>query len=71
MKATGSKHEREVVILLNEEDANAQIYAASGSFYNKLRRLGYTPAKEDGRSARFVIPKRAVSIRRPRSKREA
>lgn len=71
MKATGPKPEREVIILFNEEDADAQIYIASNSFYRKLRRRGYSPTKEGGRSALFVIPKRALSIRSLRSKREA
>ena len=34
--------------------------------YRKLLRLGYTPTEESDRSAMFQVPKKLVTVRKPR-----
>jgi hypothetical protein len=71
LKATGPRHERETVIRLCESDSHAEIWTASKSFFYKLTSRGYAPKSisPDQRSASFIIPKKAVSIRRPREQK--
>ena len=68
LKATGPRSERETVIRLCEGEENAHIWTASRSYFSRLIFRGYLPVSisPDQRSAEFVIPKKAVSIRRPR-----
>ncbi len=65
MKGQGKKGERETVINYNEADASASIWTASERVYRKLKKLGYEPVEDSERSARFEIPKKCVSIRKP------
>jgi hypothetical protein len=41
MNANGPKHERETVIVFNEEEDFASIWTASQTVYRKLKKLGY------------------------------
>jgi hypothetical protein len=70
MKALGPKSERETVVVLCDGEAEARIWTASSSMYRKLRKRGFMPIAEDERSASFKIPKRSVSFRQPRAKKE-
>ena len=65
MKGNGPRHERETVILFNEEENTASIWTASEPMYRKLKKLGFIPVEDQDRSATFKIPKKCVSIRRP------
>jgi len=65
MKGKGIKQERETVIAFNEADDSASIWTASEPVYRKLKKQGYIPGENDGRSATFVIPKKCVSFRKP------
>lgn len=71
MKGKGSKLERETVIGVNEAEPNASIWTASEQTYRKLLKLGYTPTEESDRSATFQVPKRLVTVRKPRKISEA
>ncbi len=66
MKGKGVRQERETVINYNEADASAFIWTASERVYRKLKKQGYEPVKDTERSARFEIPKKCVSIRKPK-----
>ena len=65
MKGQGIKQERETVIAFNEADPLASIWTASERVYRKLKKQGYEPVEDTERSARFEVPKKRVSIRRP------
>ncbi len=65
MKGKGSRRERETIINFNEEEKTAHIWTASERVYRKLKKLGYEPVEDTERSARFEIPKKCVSIRKP------
>ena len=39
--------------------------------YRKLLKLGYRPTEESDRSATFTVPKKLVSVRKPRKITEA
>jgi hypothetical protein len=68
IKGTGSREENETVVIFNEASQDAIITTASPGFFNRLIRAGWTP-EEDGLfarntcRARFIIPKRKVSLR--------
>jgi hypothetical protein len=65
MKASGPKHERETVIILNEEEDSASIWTASQPIFRKLvRRRGYLLVADNERSASFKVPRRLISFRR-------
>lgn len=68
MEAKGPKHERETVILFNEDEATATIWTSSEIVYRRLLKLGYAPIEDRERSATFKMPKREVKL--PRPKRE-
>jgi hypothetical protein len=70
MQAKGPRYERETVIRFDETDDLAYVWTASKPTYNRLRRLGYEPIKDEERSASFRLPKRAISFRRPRQGKE-
>jgi hypothetical protein len=73
LKNSGPRSERETVVRFCEGEETALIWTASRSFAYKLVARGYAPMKifPDRRSAEFVIPKKAVSIRRPRRQNDA
>jgi len=73
LQSSGPRHEKETVIRLCEGEPEAEIWTASSGFFTKLLSRGYAPfsISKDERSATFRIPKKAVSIRRPRGQREA
>ena len=66
MKGKGIRQERETVIVFNEADDSASIWTASEPVYRKLKRLGYEPVEDTERSATFEVPKKCVSIRKPK-----
>ena len=66
MKGKGIRAERETVICFNEEDASASIWTASETIYRRLMKLGYCPTEDNGRSARFEVPKRDTRLPRPK-----
>ena len=68
LKSSGPRHERETVIRFTEGDPTAHVRTTSRAFFYKLVSHGYAPRaiSPDERSAEFLIPKKAVSIRRPR-----
>ena len=65
MKGKGQKQERETVITYNEADPLASVWTASEPVYRKLKKQGYELVEDSERSARFEIPKKRVSIRKP------
>ena len=72
LKNSGLQHERETVISFTEGDPTAHVRTASRAFFYKLVSHGYAPSfiSVDERSAEFILPKKAVSIRRPRRQKE-
>jgi hypothetical protein len=70
MQAKGPRSERETTVVFNEEEPHALVWTASKPVYNRLRRLGYEPVKDEERSASFRLPKKAISFRRPRQRKE-
>src|SRR5262245_21803925 len=70
MKAKGTREERETVIVFNEVDELADIWTASNGTYKKLIKSGYEPAEDNERSATFKIPKKCVSLRKPKATSE-
>jgi len=69
MKGKGPKHERETVIVFNEEESTASIWTASEMVYRRLKKVGYVPAQDNERSASFEVPRADVKLPRPRRKR--
>lgn len=49
-----------------EGDPYAHITTSSPGFVSKLVARGYFPMTEGERETKFIIPKKALSIRRPR-----
>lgn len=70
MQAKGPRSEKETIIRFDEESDHADVWTASKPVYNRLRRLGYAPIKDEERSATFRLPKRSISFRRPRQRKE-
>ena len=66
MKGKGPRDERETIINFNEAEPCASIWTASEPMYRKLLKLGYEPIEGSDRSATFEVPKRLVSVRKPR-----
>jgi hypothetical protein len=66
LKGKGPKCERETIINFNEAEPYASIWTASEPMYRKLLKLGYEPIEGSDRSATFEVPKRLVSVRKPR-----
>ena len=66
MKAKGPKIERETIIRWDEVNPSAEIWTASQHVYRKLVKQGHVPKEDGERSASFDVPKRWVSVRRPR-----
>ena len=64
MKGSGPRHERETVIVFNEEDNLATIWTASAVMDQKLRKLGLELVEDGSRHSKFMVPKAQVSIRR-------
>jgi hypothetical protein len=63
MKASGPRHERETVIVFNEEEGFASIWTASQQVYKKLLRRGYALESDNERSASFKVSKRLITFR--------
>ncbi len=66
MKGKGPRSERETIIRFDEDSDMANIWTASAPIYRQLRKLGYFPAEDRERSARFEVPKRDVRLPRPK-----
>ena len=66
MQGKGPRVERENIINFNEAEPYASIWTASEPMFRKLLKLGYEPIEGSDRSATFEVPKRFVSIRKPR-----
>ncbi len=66
MKGQGQKQERETIITYNEANPLASVWTASGSVYRRLRKMGYCPSEDNERSAIFKVPKKCVSVRKPK-----
>jgi hypothetical protein len=66
LKGKGPRQERETIINFNEAEPNASIWTASEPMFRKLLKLGYEPIEGSDRSATFEVPKRLVSVRKPR-----
>ena len=66
MQGKGPRVERETIINFNEAEPYASIWTASEPMYRKLLKLGYEPIEGSDRSATFEVPKRFVSVRKPR-----
>ena len=71
MKGKRPRDERETIINFNEAEPYASIWTASQPMYRKLLKLGYEPIEGSDRSATFEVPKRLVSVRKPRKISEA
>jgi hypothetical protein len=66
MRGKGPRDERETIINFNKAEPYAAIWTASEPMYRKLLKLGYEPIEGSDRSATFEVPKRLVSVRKPR-----
>ncbi len=66
MKAKGPRQERETTITYNEVEDTASIWTASEPMYRKLKKLGFYPVEDRDRSATFKIPKKCVSVKKPK-----
>ena len=66
MKGKGPRIERDTTISFNEEEATAHIWTASQPMYRRLRKMGYCPFEDNERSASFNVPKKCVSVRKPK-----
>lgn len=66
LKRSGPRHEKETVIRFCEGEPDALIGTASPGFFNKLLKRGYAPFSVGERWVEFRIPKKSVSLRRPR-----
>jgi len=66
MKGKGQKQERETIIIYNEADPLASVWTASEPVYRRLKKQGYEPVEDSERSAWFEVPKKCVSIRKPK-----
>ncbi len=66
MKGKGKREERETTITFNEKDETAHIWTFSQMVYRMLKKRGHEPVEDTEQSARFEVPKKCVSIRKPR-----
>ena len=66
MKPSGPKHERETVILFNEDSGLATIGTASGTAYQKYKKYGLEIVSETDRWTTFKCPKSWIKVNRPR-----
>ncbi len=66
MKGKGIREERETVIRWDEAGDTANIWTASESVYKQLKKRGYFPVEDHEDSAAFEVPKKSISIRKPR-----
>ena len=66
MNGKGPRQERETTITFNEVEGTASIWTASEPMYRKLKKLGFYPVEDRDRSATFKIPKKCVSVRKPK-----
>ncbi len=66
MKGKGPRLERETTITFNEVEDTASIWTASEPMYRKLKKLGFYPVEDRDRSATFEIPKKCISVRKPK-----
>jgi len=66
MKGKGIRQERETIITFNEAEETARIWTASESVYKQLKKRGYFPREDHEDSATFEVPKKSISIRKPR-----
>jgi len=71
VKGKGPRHERETVILFNEEDSVVNIWTASESVYRQLKKRGYFPTEDNDRSASFEVPKQDIKLPRPKSEKRS
>jgi len=66
LKRTGPRHEKETIIQFCEGEPEAHIGTASAGYCQKLIKKGFAPSSLGERWAEFRIPKKSVSIRKPR-----
>ncbi len=70
------KHERETIILFNEEEQKAEVYTHNRALKSKLDRYckdhpaEFSLVSKGNGAATYSVPKRLVSIRAPRAKKE-
>jgi hypothetical protein len=64
VKATGPRDERETIIRWDDENDTAEIWTASDVTYRRMLKRGWFPAKDDERSAVFMVPKGQVRLPR-------
>ena len=66
MKGKGPRQERETTIIFNETEETARIWTASERVYKQLKKRGYFPVEDHEDSATFEVPKKFISIRKPK-----
>ena len=66
MKGRGPRQERETTITFNEVEGTASIWTSSELMCRKLKKLGFDPVEDRDRSATFEIPKKCISVRKPK-----
>jgi hypothetical protein len=69
MTGKGPRHERETVIIFNEEDAEMSIWTASEAVDRRLRKAGFSPSDDSDRHSEFKLPK--SSFKWPRQPSQA
>ncbi len=57
-----NRFEQETIIRFDESCQIASIYTASPKVKARLQRLGLKPEREEGESAWFTVPKKAIMI---------
>jgi len=66
VKGKGPRQERETTITFNEVENTGSIWTSSEPMYRKLKKLGFYPVEDRDRSATFEIPKKCISVRKPK-----
>ena len=66
MKAKGPSVEGGTIIIFKDVEDTAVVWTESQMQYRKLLKLGYRPIEDNDRSAGFMVPKKSVSVRKPR-----
>jgi len=69
MKGKGPKHERETIVIFNEEEQTTSIWTVSEVVYRRLKKAGYIPTQDGERSASFELPTADIRLPRPKRRR--
>jgi len=66
MTGKGPRQERETTITFSEDRDTASIWTSSEPMYRKLKKLGFYPVEDRDRSATFKVPRKCISVKKPK-----